>query len=95
MAKTEYKCPYCGSKVRVNTKRTHGTSAGSKQASCTSYPCQAKGPMAATLKEAKGAFCGVDIAELLERDAFLSCLEAAGVDNWGGYDDAQEMMEDI
>ena len=25
---------------------------------------------------------------------FLGCLKAAGVDNWEGYDSAQEMMED-
>ena len=25
---------------------------------------------------------------------FLSALEAAGVDNWGGYEVAQEIMED-
>lgn len=24
---------------------------------------------------------------------FLDCLEACGVDNWQGYDDAWEMME--
>ncbi len=23
---------------------------------------------------------------LLDRDSFLTCLEAAGVDNWDGYD---------
>jgi hypothetical protein len=32
--------------------------------------------------------------ELLERDAFLSCLEAAGVDNWEGYSIASDMMEE-
>lgn len=32
--------------------------------------------------------------ELLDRDYFLSCLEAAGVDNWQGYDHAQEMYEE-
>ncbi|MBX0320246.1 hypothetical protein [Shouchella clausii] len=30
---------------------------------------------------------------LLEDSAFLSCLEACGVDNWDGYADAREMME--
>lgn len=25
---------------------------------------------------------------------FLSCLEACGVDNWSGYDDAREMFND-
>ncbi|QQP10730.1 hypothetical protein FJQ98_15910 [Lysinibacillus agricola] len=29
---------------------------------------------------------------LLESSEFLSCLEACGVDNWGGYSDAYEMM---
>lgn len=28
--------------------------------------------------------------ELLEREAFLNALKAAGVDNWEGYDYAQE-----
>jgi hypothetical protein len=31
--------------------------------------------------------------ELLERDAFLSALEAAGVDNWDGYSYARELVE--
>lgn len=31
------------------------------------------------------------IAELEERDAWLSSLEAAGVDNWSGYDTAREI----
>ncbi len=31
------------------------------------------------------------IAELEERDAWLSSLEAAGVDNWEGYDGAREI----
>lgn len=31
---------------------------------------------------------------LLKDSIFLSCLEAAGVDNWGGYDMAYELMEE-
>lgn len=31
--------------------------------------------------------------ELLENSAFLECLQACGVDNWSGYDDARMMME--
>ncbi|PNG19736.1 hypothetical protein [Streptomyces cahuitamycinicus] len=31
------------------------------------------------------------VAELEERDAWLSALEAAGVDNWEGYDNAREL----
>ena len=30
---------------------------------------------------------------LVERDEFLNCLEACGVDNWCGWDDAWEMMQ--
>lgn len=33
-----------------------------------------------------------EYARLLERDLFLSALEAAGVDNWDGYAHAQEIM---
>lgn len=33
------------------------------------------------------------IAELAERDAWLSALEAAGVDNWEGWDHAVELSE--
>lgn len=32
---------------------------------------------------------------LLEEVAFLECLRACGVDNWQGYDDAVEMMEEF
>lgn len=32
--------------------------------------------------------------KLVNRDDWLSCLEAAGVDNWSGYDDAREMQRE-
>ena len=32
--------------------------------------------------------------ELLESEEFLGCLQAAGVDNWEGYEQAQEILED-
>ena len=32
--------------------------------------------------------------ELEEAQAFLICLEGAGVDNWDGYEIAQDVMED-
>jgi hypothetical protein len=32
---------------------------------------------------------------LLEDSEKLSALEAAGVDNWEGYDNAMEMMKDM
>lgn len=31
---------------------------------------------------------------LLNQAEFLNCLEACGVDNWDGYGDACEMMEE-
>ncbi len=34
------------------------------------------------------------ITELQMKVKFLNCLEAMGVDNWVGYEEAQEMMED-
>ena len=39
----------------------------------------------------------ISIAEykdLLAKESFLECLQACGVNNWSGYDDAQEMMEE-
>lgn len=32
--------------------------------------------------------------QLLEDQAFLYALQAAGVDNWQGYVEAQEMMDE-
>ena len=32
--------------------------------------------------------------DLLAKEAMLECLQSCGVDNWVGYGDAQEMMED-
>ena len=32
--------------------------------------------------------------EMQARVRFLECLQAAGVDNWDGYDYAQEMVND-
>jgi hypothetical protein len=32
--------------------------------------------------------------KLREDSDFLSCLEACGVDNWQGYEEAQEMLEE-
>ena len=37
----------------------------------------------------------IDKANLEEDSLFLSCLEGAGVDNWSGYGDAQEMLDEI
>ncbi len=35
-----------------------------------------------------------DVLEELKSDSeFLGCLMACGVDNWNGYEQAQEMME--
>ena len=31
---------------------------------------------------------------LIEESRFLDALRAAGVDNWEGYSDAQDLMED-
>ncbi len=31
--------------------------------------------------------------DLIAASEFLECLEACGVDNWCGYDDAQEMRD--
>jgi hypothetical protein len=33
--------------------------------------------------------------ELLRQEAFLVALESAGVDNWCGYGEAQEMCDDL
>lgn len=33
-------------------------------------------------------------AQLLDDQYKLECLEAAGVDNWSGYDDAMEMYRE-
>ena len=35
-----------------------------------------------------------DLDKLYDRSAFLNALEAAGVDNWEGYDVAQDMLAD-
>lgn len=35
-----------------------------------------------------------DYRELIQRVNWLECLEAAGVDNWDGYDYAQELYDD-
>ena len=31
--------------------------------------------------------------DLVDSDIFLNALEAAGVDNWDGYDEAKEMID--
>lgn len=33
--------------------------------------------------------------ELLKDSQFLDCLQGAGVDNWEGYEYAQEMMKEM
>lgn len=35
---------------------------------------------------------GKELEDLKERDQWLSCLEAAGVDNWEGYDYAKDLV---
>lgn len=32
--------------------------------------------------------------QLLEDSSFLQCLEAVGVDNWEGYEEAREMYKE-
>lgn len=44
--------------------------------------------------EAKIKRLEAENAELRKRDGFLSCLEAAGVDNWDGYEEAQKMFNE-
>lgn len=34
------------------------------------------------------------VQKLHDRCDFLTCLESCGVDNWGGYGDAQEMFDE-
>jgi hypothetical protein len=36
-----------------------------------------------------------EYTRLQERDQWLECLEAAGVDNWDGYEYAQELLTDV
>jgi hypothetical protein len=36
-----------------------------------------------------------EYARLQERDQWLECLEAAGVDNWDGFEYAQELLTDV
>ncbi len=31
---------------------------------------------------------------LIENNIFLDCLKSSGVDNWEGYEDAQELFEE-
>jgi hypothetical protein len=46
-------------------------------------------------KETKMVMVNEEVYNQLMRDSeFLSCLMAAGVDNWQNYGDAQAMMDD-
>lgn len=36
-----------------------------------------------------------DYQSMVDRLEWLDCLEAAGVDNWQGYDEAQRMYQEI
>ena len=36
-----------------------------------------------------------DYEAMLDKLEFLECLIACGVDNWQGYDDAQEMYQQM
>lgn len=38
--------------------------------------------------------CNIDIEELEENSQILSALQAAGVDNWEGFDIAMDMLEE-
>ena len=35
-----------------------------------------------------------NVEELENRELFLNCLEACGVDNWDGFDFAHELMDE-
>lgn len=51
-------CPYCGNKVRINTKH-YPISGNTKQAACADYRCGARGPMSFNNDEAKERFTSV------------------------------------
>ncbi len=36
-----------------------------------------------------------EYTKLTKRDAWLGCLEQAGVDNWEGFSDAQELWKEF
>ena len=44
----------------------------------------------ALVKEALGEY-----EELFDRNTFLGCLEACGVDNWQGFPDAYELYDQL
>lgn len=44
---------------------------------------------------AKNAALEAENKKLKEREKTLIALEAAGVDNWQGYDDAMEILEQM
>ena len=37
----------------------------------------------------------VEYEQLLKESEWLSCLEAAGVDNWIGFDDARDILHGV
>ena len=46
------------------------------------------------MNEDQVCISAAELAELREDSKFLDCLRAAGVDNWDGYDYAQEIYND-
>lgn len=45
------------------------------------------------IKRNKVTISQEEYEELLEASALLECLKGCGVDNWDGWDDAQEMLD--
>lgn len=56
-------------------------------------PTITAGPAGSGLGDGEAEKLRTRIAELEQRDAWLSALEAAGVDNWEGWDHAVELSE--
>lgn len=46
------------------------------------------------MSETKVTITRAEYDELLDSEYFLSCLEAAGVDNWQGYEFACDMYKE-
>ena len=62
----KYKCPYCGSNVRINTKYYNCPAKKTKQAGCSNKRCGAKGPLSKTNEKARAIFGVKEQMELFD-----------------------------
>lgn len=92
MEAEELKCPECGS-TYIRLIAFHDSAPFEEQYQYTCMSCH--GGQFNPVPEETITISKSEYAQLLEDQEWLQCLEAAGVDNWTGFEEAQDIRDSL